>query len=272
MGIKGINQLIKRHVSDAYFQMPIAKLSGKRIAIDAHNWMFTNMAIARKKVINKTDIAIEEPNSVEIRREWFLAAINFITGWLSYNITPVFVFDGEHPPEKADTKSKRKDIRLASKSKIDTLYSQLKGDILLRPANIIEELRKELRNYNYISSEDLELFKMVIKGIGIPCLQAAQDGEQLCSMLCIEGKVAAVFSVDTDNLIYGCPLLITKFSDKYSYDENGNRVAHVDCVRHDRILTGLNMTHSQFVDLGIMSGCDFNTNMPGYASDRKSVV
>lgn len=267
MGIKNINPLIKRFAANANFVMPIERLSGKRIAIDGNNWMYTNMAIARKKVINKTDVTAGEPDPLIIRKEWFLAGINFIVSWMSYNITPVFIFDGQNVcREKDDTKAKRRDSRIAARAKIDALYEKLNADILERPANIIEELRKELRNYNFIAGEDFELFKMVIKGIGIPCLDAYGDGEQLCSALCIEGKVAAVFSVDTDNLVYGCPLIINGFSSVYAYDEYGHRVPQLDCVRIDTILEGMKISHSVFVDLCIMSGCDFNTNMPNHGA------
>lgn len=268
MGIKGINPLLKKHAPDAFFTIPISDLTGKRVAIDANNWMYTNMATARKKIINRTDVSQQEPNQVEIRREWFLSAINFIMKWLEHNITPVFVFDGQHLPEKDETKCKRRDARSASRIKIEALYAQLRNENLERPTDIIDELRKELRNYNYISTEDFELFKMVIKGIGIPCLQAVADGEQLCSMLCVDGKVAAVFSADTDNLTYGCPLIISGFGDAYSYDQYGNRILNLECVRYDRVLAGLNVAHSFFVDLCIMCGCDFNTNMTGYAATK----
>ena len=266
MGIKDLNKLLKRHAKNAFFTLPITLLSGKRIAIDADGWMYTNMSTARKKVVNRSDVTVQEPNPNEIRREWFLQALNFIIRLLSENITMIFVFDGEHPPEKAETKAERRDKRIAARAKIDALYEQLNGDILSRPSNIVEELRKELRNYNYISSEDYELFKMIIKGIGIPCLQATADAEALCTSLCIEGKVAAVFSKDTDTLAGGCPLLITGFSETCTYDEYGHRVSHVDCVRLDRIHEGLALSHTMFVDLCIMCGCDFNTNMPGYAA------
>lgn len=266
MGIKGINKVIERHSPDAFISISLKEFDGKRIAVDANNLMYTLMATARKKVINMMDIALQEPNIAEIRREWFLLTINFIINWLSYNITPIFVFDGIHPPEKNKTKAERKSKRVASRAKIDALYDQLKANILEQPAGIVEELRTELRNYVYIPPEDFELFKTIIKGIGVPCLQATADGEQLCSMLCIEGKVAAVFSVDTDNLAYGCPLVINKTSDTHSYDENGFRINHVQCVRLDKVLNGLEMSHSVFVDLCIMSGCDFNTNMPNYAA------
>jgi len=264
MGIKGLNDLIRKYAVKAFITVPISEFAGKRIAIDGNNWMYTNMAIARKKVINRTDVSMVEIDMNDVRREWFLAAINFIVGWLAYNITPVFNFDGKHPPEKEDTKEKRKEARQAGKDKIDKLYELLKGDILARPANVIEELRKALKNYNFIQYEDFELFKMIIKRIGIPTFQATGDGEHLCSSFCVEGKVAAVFSIDTDNLVYACPLLITNFSEICSYDQYGNRVPHLDCVRVDYVLEGLKMTHDKFVDLCIMSGCDFNTNMPGY--------
>lgn len=266
MGVGNINKLIKRHASDAFFSLPIERLSGKRIAIDGTGWIYSSMMNARKKVVNRTDIAIQEPNINEIRREWFLLVINFIIGWLAYNITPVFIFDGEHPPEKDDTKNDRREKRISARAKIDALYLQLKNDSIEYKGAILDDLRDELRNYSYISPEDHDLFKMIVKGIGIPCLQARGEGEQLCSMLCIEKKVAAVFSKDTDNFAYGCPLLITGFSKQYGYDSHGNRVAMIDCVRHDKILSGLNFPHNMFVDLCIMSGCDYNTNMPGYAT------
>lgn len=266
MGINRINPLLKNHAPDAFFTIPITMLSGKRIAIDGNNWMYTNMAIARKKVIRKTDISVSEPNPLEIRREWFLSAITFILGWLSYNITPVFIFDGTHPPEKDETKAKRRDQRIALKAEIDILYEQIRTDTLSCSANIVDQLRKKLLNYNVVSPEDFELFKIVIKGIGIPCLQAVGDGEKLCSVLCIEGKVSGVFSADTDNLVYGCPLVINKFSDICSYDENGFKICHLECVRLDKILFGLSFSYERFVDLCIMSGCDYNKNIPGYAA------
>lgn len=266
MGIKSINKLLKTKCSDAFFTLPITAFRGKRISIDASYWMYTNMATARKEIIRKTNVAEGEPNIVDIRKLWFQKAIDFILGWLSNDITPVFVFDGQAHPEKAKTKADRHEKREASRLKINALYEQLRGDVLLRPPTIIEELRKELENYTDIPREEYDLFKNVIKAIGLPCIQAKHDAEQLCASLCIEGVVAAVFSKDTDNLALGCPLMITGFSKiDYSYDEHNQRVNHIDCVRLDKILSGLEMTHTEFVDLCIMSGCDYNTNIPGKA-------
>ena len=262
MGITSLNKLLKRHCSSAFFTLPITALKGKRISIDAGFWMYTHMATARKEVIKKTNIALGEPNMIEIRRAWFQQAIDFILGWLGNDVTPVFVFDGKAHPEKSNTKTERRDKRLAARAKIDALYAQLQGDVLQQSPTIIDTLRKELNNFVDIPHEEYELFKNVIKAIGVPCIQAQHDAEQLCASLCIEGKVAAVFSKDTDNLALGCPLMITEFSKiAFSYDEFGHKINHVECVRLDYVLLGLNITQNEFVDMCIMCGCDFNENM-----------
>jgi flap endonuclease-1 len=268
MGIKGANPVIKERAPTAFFTMPITHLAGKRVCIDAHGWMYANMYTARKKVVNKTDILLHKPDPKEIMREWILSAINFIMGWLSNNVTPIFVFDGPHTPDKDGTKQARKEKHAAAEAKIDELYRQAKGDILAQSPTLINDLRKALANCNTIQSEEFRTFKNLIASIGIPVLQARGDGEQLCSMLCIEGQVAAVFSVDTDNMTYGCPLMITGFSNDYSRDDDGYRVGHVDCVRYDYVVSGMGMTHQMFVDWCIMCGCDYNKNIKGIAGKK----
>lgn len=266
MGIKGFNSLVAQYAPQAFCTVALTELAGKRIAVDANNWMYVAMFNARKRVLAKTDIAQTEPDVQEIRREWMMHTLNFVTGWIDNKITPIFVFDGPDTPEKTQTKDKRREERQKKREKIDNLYAQLRGDVLAQSSSLITDLRRALSNYNVIQPEEYELFQSIIRGIGIPCLQATGDGEQLCAMLCIEGHVAAVYSTDTDNLAYGVPLLLTGFSTNvYSYSADGNRIQHLDGVRHDRILQGLDMTHAQFVDLCVMSGCDFNTNIPGYA-------
>lgn len=264
MTIKGLNELKKRHAENACFKLSIKDFSGKRVAIDANLWMKKNMSIARNKIIDMTDLKNDEINNQDIRREWFLTLIKFVIKWLSYNITPIFVFDGIPRKEKQKTIDDRHEKQSAVKYKIDAFYAMLKDKNA--PSSIIDDLKKTLKSYNHISIEERELFLMILKGIGIPCLKSVHDAEQLCSLLCIDGKVAAVYSDDTDNYAFGCPLLITGFSQSYTYDQYGNAVPDVNCVRLDKILEGLNLTYNTFIDLCIMCGCDYNKNIPGYAA------
>lgn len=264
MGVPGLAKLIQRHAPDAFITLPITSFAGKRLAIDAYLWMHANMATARKKVISRTDFAREEPDVQQVRKEWINAGVTFAMTLVHHQVTPVFVFDGKDKPGKEGTQQERHDKHLAARAKIDSLYTSIRENG--QTPVVLDELRKELINYNRVTYEDVEMFKTVIHGIGIPCVQANGDGEQVCSMLCLEGRVAGVFSTDMDNLAYGCPLLLRGFSDKQSYDSYGNKVPAFDCIRMDKILHGMGIPYRVFVDLCIMAGCDFNTNMPGIAA------
>lgn len=247
MGINRLNILLAKYAPEAFFTISMSRFSGKRIAIDAHFWMYTYMSIARKNIIrNSSDLILDEE---AIRKEWLSFAVNFVLNLLCYKITPIFVFDGVAPVEKQATKEKREKERQNIKMKIDILYEKIKTD----PSQI-NLLRDQLCNYTVLTQENRKIFKQTLIDLGVPCIQASSEGEQLCSMLCIDKIVAAVYSNDTDNLCYGCPLMITNIN-------NGN----FTCTRLDRVLTGLKMSFETFVDLCIMCGCDHNTNMPGIA-------
>ena len=271
MGIKNINKLIQKHAQDAFFVMPVTMLQGKRIAIDAGCYQYASISIARKNVVAKTNILAEGINEQEVRREWIMAAVKFILDWLSSGITPVFVFDGKSLPEKKNTKEDRALKRAKAKTEIDVLYSQIRDPSIPCNGHLVEKLRKKLSNYNLISDEEFELFRMIIEGIGVPCLQAVADAERLCASLCVEGKVAAVYSIDTDNYVLGTPLMITGSSKTFTY-ESGNKVRNLNCVRLDKILEGLNLSHRCFVDMCIMIGCDFNDNIPNIALGSYDII
>jgi flap endonuclease-1 len=258
MGISGINKLLKSYAPKAFFKMHISDLYGKRVAIDACNWMYNNMSIARKRIIEKNFVCTEKINEDLVRKEWFNLLIGFILRWTDNNVTPVFIFDGEAPKEKKEIKEKRRLSKTNTKKKIDSLYEKI-GDGKNVTESMISDLKKELRNYNVINGKDFNLFKEFIHGIGIPSIQAVSECEHLCSMLCVEGKVAAVFSSDTDNLVYGCPLMITKMVEYNTHHNMNKKTIELECVRLDNALSGLNISHPEYVDLCILCGCDYNT-------------
>lgn len=265
MGITGLNKLIMNCAPKAFFSINSNCLYGKRVAIDACNWMYNNMNIARKKVIDKRFCISMYIDDMYVRREWFTLLIRFLFRWLENNITPVFVFDGVSPLEKKDVKDKRKQTKAGTKKRIEALQTKIEesGGSHSCSIHLLNELKRELKNYNVISAEDFNLFKTFLHGLGIPCIQASSECEHLCSVLCMEGKVAAVYSADTDNLVYGCPLMITKLMD--IYDEKVNRkTLFLECVRLDEALRGLHISHTEFVDMCILCGCDYNT---GFVND-----
>src|SRR5438552_2533958 len=140
MGIKGLAEFLRKQVPDAFFDLPLSALRGKRIAIDAHGYLYTILAVARKRVIKRTDVLLERPNEAAIRAEWFEAALNFILGWLANEVTPIFCFDGEPRPEKLETRAKRQSGREKHATRVAELYEKLGEGLLQFPAQSEAEL------------------------------------------------------------------------------------------------------------------------------------
>jgi len=261
MTIEGLNVLLKRQCPYVFKTIPITEV-GPRIAIDIFTTANQHMAIAYKKLAGSIKIYSEEVNHEDASNLWLQSMMEFVIHWLRYGITPVVVFDGGRRPQKAETSKKRAKSKSDRQGKLDIL----KSTPVLSLTNEQHKEMKTLTNGLFnIKPSDYNKFKAVLKGLGIPCLTARYDAEQLCSALCLEGLVSAVLSTDTDNMAYLCPLqLIRKSKDTVFDNRLMEFVPQYECVRARDVLQGLNMTPSTFVDLCILLGCDFNTNIRGY--------
>jgi flap endonuclease-1 len=265
MTIKGLNPWLKEHAPHALSQITITELSGTRVAIDAYNWIYQQYFQAKKRIIENTNVAVEDPNPEAIFCEWMRLLCEFVKTWVTHSITPVFVFDGEAPMEKGETQKKRQERRQHDYDRLMAKKDFIrKGDSLSYTETDIEELRKYMRNYRDLPKSHLERFREVLREMGLPVVDAKWEGEQLCSMLAREGKVSAVYSTDTDNIAYGAPLLLNGFVESF-YTAEGWPIPRFSCVWYDNILLELGYSRQQFVDLCIMAGCDYNRNMPRIA-------
>lgn len=235
---------------------PLSTFRGCRIAIDANNWMFTHMAVAHKRNIEVTDILLRAVDRKNTLKLWLERLVDELVTYLTSGVTPVFVFDGEYPEEKKETKEKRSKDKQAVRSRIEELRRELAElDILDRSQAKITEFKKLLSQDTYITREEITLLQTTLTKLGIPWLQAKGEGEKLCSMLAIEGRVSAVFSTDTDNLTYGCPCLIT------SFERPTQEGPMVTIIETDEVLDFIDMSYNSFIDLCIMAGCDYNENI-----------
>lgn len=267
MGIEKLNPFLKKHAPEAMKNMSVELFKGHRIAIDGSNLLFRMWQLAHKKVVDRTNVPECEPNREETFKLMLLEFRRFIRRFLMNGITPIIVIDGEHPVEKGATKQKRRDNKLKIQEKIRESKDKLS---LIDPLDITEGHREELRKYMrqdvYITKDETESFATIVAGIGIPFIQAKGEGEQVCSMLCLENKVSAVYSTDTDNLVYGCKLLITGFKQEDDDEEViGILNESTECfktVNLEVILDSLELSFEQFIDLCIMAGCDYNSNIP----------
>jgi 5'-3' exonuclease len=218
--------------------------------------MYVYYATALRSVVDKTDVVLEEPDQGEVFNNWFASIVNFLKTFLSSNIGPIFCLDGIQPVYKDGTKEDRYKKYLARKKEIDDLKTQInESENMFNVSVAVQERLKAMYRQNvYIPKDNVKIFYNVLRGIGIPVLQATGEGERLASALYRDGKVAAVYSADRDCLVHGCDLLITGLSKEW----NKKEARTFDAVYLPTLLHDLDIAFDSFVDLCILAGCDYN--------------
>jgi 5'-3' exonuclease len=262
MGIKLLNQLLREKCPDAFIDLPYSYFRGKRVAWDCDNILRKLMSRAHKEIVNRTDVCTQELDRNEILRCWLGHVKDEIIKFLKFGITPIFVFDGTYIEAKSDTQDKRR----KEKQKRIKEAEECKNKILLldeleRTPQMVTELRKKMQNLGNIQTSEREFCMQLFKACGFPVLQATEEGEKLCAMLCIEGYIDCVYSRDTDLTAMGCPLVFGEEAGWIYNKETKRSEMSVKCVNFKPILSALQMEYPTFLDLCIMSGCDFNSNI-----------
>lgn len=258
MGIGGVSEYIRSNCKKGRKIIPLSKFANKAIAIDAPGFFWRRWAVAHAKIVDETDdIDLLKPVDTEkVFQECFKIFVDFILKWMKFNITPVFIFDGEPRDEKSDTIETRISSHKKRKDKIEELIENLKA----KDPNLIEErdyveLRKALRNDVKPKYKSLVFFKDFLDLLGLPWFQSVHDAEQLCAVLVIEGYAAASFTCDQDIYAFGSSFTIIQPVDE----------ANMEYVDLEIVLEEIGLDYPQFVDACILSGCDFNKKIKGIA-------
>jgi flap endonuclease-1 len=199
---------------------------------------------------------------------------NFITEFLEQinrflinNIEPIYVFDGIPPTEKKDTLKQRKERKLSYLNKIkelETQIEQLKSsneniDIVnevdkIKESNILDEISKIKRKTISVTAEDNAKLIYFLDIMNIKHIKRNMEADIVCSKMSTLGLVDFVVSEDMDHLTSGTKLLLRDFNNKNNY---------VTIYNLDKVLESLNITHSRWIELCILFGCDYVPRIRG---------
>ena len=273
MGIKELKKLLKEKIPDYLENIPLSKFRAKRIAIDISTWAYANYSIAWNIVVGQTDVLEGPPNENDVLMILFEKCLELVCKFLNHGVTPVFIFEGVAPPEKQKVKQKRKENKTKKQESVLDLNNELsllKLDPLSMNPLQIAKLRDKYLNAGFIGGNDLQQLEEMLSAIGIPNFKARSDAEKLASFLCREGIVDAVYSTDTDNLVYGCSLWLIEFSgtkvlpiQNFKGEIEKRQVPVLQGVYLNKVLEGLHLSFSDFVDFCILAGCDYNEKLKG---------
>ncbi len=217
-------------------------------AVDAYNALYQFLSIIRQP--DGTPLMDREGRVTSHLSGIFFRTSNF----LEQGIQPVWVFDGQPPDLKTRTISERRAVRDDSREKWE--QAKREGDI----AGAFRHAMASTRLDDAIISSSRELLGL----LGIPVIQAPSEGEAQASGMTRAGEVRYVASQDYDTLLFGAPLLVRNLTVSGKRRLHGRMITvQPEIIRLDEVLSGLQLTREQLIDVAILVGTDFNEGAQG---------
>ncbi len=231
-------------------QIRFEDLTGWKLAIDAYNSLYQFITTIRDKSGNPL-------------RDRFGRVTSHLSGLfyrninlMKYGINPVYVFDGPPPRRKMRELTRRKKIKEEGYQKY--LEALEKGDL--------ESARKYAAVAATLEDYMVDDAKTLLSLLGIPVVDAPEEGEAQAAYMALKGDVDAVASQDYDSLLFGSPKIVRNvtLTGTIKYPSKGIKVKlEPELIVLDKVLKGLGITREQLVDMAILIGTDYNEGIPG---------
>ncbi len=220
-------------------------LSGKTLAVDAYNTLYQFLAIIRQP--DGTPLMDRQGRVTS-----HLSGILYRTANLGEKgIRVAYVFDGQPPELKEMEIKRRRKVREEAAVKYE---SALK-------AGSIEDARKYAQAAATLKELMVEDSKRLLKGLGIPWVEAPSEGEAQAAHMAARDDVWAAASQDHDSLLFGAPRMVRNLTIS-GRRKLPRRQAYVEVepevVDLTEVLRDLGLTREQLVDVGILVGTDYN--------------
>ncbi|NXJ28997.1 GEN endonuclease, partial [Dicrurus megarhynchus] len=203
----------------------LSSLRGKTLAVDLSLW------VCEAQTVKKMVGVVTKPH---LRNLFF--RFSFFT---SMEIKLVFVMEGEAPRLKADTMSKRNEMRYG-------------------PSKKVGAARTGRSLFKAMLKECLELLEC----LGVPWVQAAGEAEAMCAYLNAKGRVDGCITNDGDVFLYGAQTVYRNFA-------MNAKDPHLDCYTMSSIKEKLGCDRESLIGLAVLLGCDYlPKGVPGVGKEQ----
>ncbi|NXO33481.1 GEN endonuclease, partial [Locustella ochotensis] len=203
----------------------LSSLRGKTLAVDLSLW------VCEAQTVKKMVGIVTKPH---LRNLFF--RFSFFT---SMGIKLVFVMEGEAPRLKADTMSKRNEMR----------YGPSKKSGAIRTGRSL---------FKAMLKECLELLEC----LGVPWVQAAGEAEAMCAYLNAKGLVDGCITNDGDVFLYGAETVYRNFA-------MNAKDPHLDSYTMSSIKEKLGCGRESLIGLAVLLGCDYlPKGVPGVGKEQ----
>ncbi|CAM0152500.1 unnamed protein product [Urochloa decumbens] len=253
MGIKGLTKLLAEHAPRAAVLRRVEDYRGRVIAVDASLSIYQFLVVVGRK---GSELLTNEAGEVTSHLQGML---NRTVRMLEAGIKPVFVFDGEPPEMKKKELAKRLGWQLWLSIKRNDATKDLNRAMEIGDEDSIEKFSKRTVKVTKKHNDDC---KRLLRLMGLPIVEAPGEAEAQCAALCENHQVYAVASEDMDSLTFGARRFLRHLTDL------GYKKSPVTEFEVSKVLEELGLTMDQFIDLCILSGCDYCENIKGIGGQR----
>ncbi len=231
--------------SEAKKEVDLRDLKGRIIALDAYNMLYQFLAAIRQP--DGTPLMDREGRITSHLSGLFYRTINMV----EEGIKPVYVFDGSPPEMKKAEIEKRLEAKLEATRKYREAVE----------TRDIESMRKYAQATARLTSEMVEEAKLLLKAMGIPYIQAPQEGEAQAAYIARKGDAWASGSQDYDSILFGAPRLVRNLGITGRRKLPGKDV-YIDIkpeiIELNLLLRALDLSREQLILIGILLGTDYN--------------
>ena len=231
-------------------KIELENLAGRKIAIDAFNSLYQFLSIIR------------QPDGTPLmdskgRVTSHLSGLFYRTGKLvEYGIQPIYVFDGKPPDLKRRVSEERKQVREEAHEKWKEALKE--GDM--------ERAKRHAQASSKLTGEMVEESKKLLETMGIPWVQAPQEGEAQAAYMVQHGDAWASASQDYDSILFGSPRLIRNLTITGRRKLPGKNIyvsVEPELIELEKALKELEIDRKGLIDMGILIGTDFNEGIKG---------
>merc|ERR1712154_591069 len=245
MGILGLSKLIADVAPAAIKENEIKNYFGRKVAIDASMSLYQFLIAVRS---DGSQLTNEDGETTSHLMGMFYRTIRMVEN----GIKPVYVFDGKPPDMKSGELAKRKERRDEAQKELEK--AEEAGDE--------ENVEKFSRRLVKVTKEHNEDCKQLLTFMGIPYVDAPCEAEAQCAALVKAGKVFATGTEDMDSLTFGSSVVLRHLT----FSEA--RKMPIKEYNLNRLLSELELSQDEFIDLCILLGCDYCDSIRGIGPKR----
>ena len=226
-------------------------LQGRSIAVDAYNVLHQFVALIRSR--EGKPLSDKEGRITSHLVGLAFRATRLIS---DYRMNLIYVFDGVPPKLKKLEIDKRRAQRVKAEAEYQEAIEI--GDLATAYSKAVQTGR--------LTNSMVDDAKRLLDLLGIPWIQAPEEGEAQAAHITAMGDVWASNSRDYDSLLFGTPRLVrylTIQGQEWLPSQGRARKLEPELIELEIFLKKNAISRDQLVDMAILIGTDFNQGLKG---------